>query len=369
MTGEGIKSQARRKRAWLGVAGVGIGLAGVWAFAGCLAPFPSSQASDAASEAHVFEAGRDAGSDEGGDAREIKDSSMDQHHAAPECSIDQKTYPEGTTNPSNACQSCQPGMGATVWSNAADGTSCGTDGVCYQGICSSGCEIADIFYTNTTVNPANGCQACNPGMSTKAWSDVDDIACSGGTCCSGSCVDESTDLSNCGACGNVCNAAIASTNPTCNPQGLCQYTLASGLGYPQGIAVDATNVYWTDNVNMTVTKMPSAGGTATILATGQGSPYDIALDATNVYWLNSGSGSVVKLALAGGTDAGVTLASDQNFPFAITVDATNVYWTTYSGGTVMKVPISGATAPTMIASGQTSPDYSSGSRRGCDGVG
>jgi hypothetical protein len=191
-------------------------------------------------------------------------------------------------------------------------------------------------------------------------------------------------------------------------------TLAS-MQEPVAMAVDAENVYWTnsDFGDLTVRKVPIAGGPATILASYQhagpiavdstsvyfasfvpGSPggakgtsalrkvplgggatvtlasepgcaFAIAVDATNLYWLDDTDcagvqGTIKKLPLNGG--AVTTLASSQAFPSHIAVDATNVYWTSccpYSppgaacqDGGVMKVPIAGGTPTTLVAGGE-----------------
>jgi hypothetical protein len=95
-------------------------------------------------------------------------------------------------------------------------------------------------------------------------------------------------------------------------------TLASGLNAPVYIAVDATSVYWTENLvynggtseqgNGTgvVKKVPKGGGTVTTLASGLNASGGIAVDSTNVYWseigtytngaYNDNSGAVKKIA-------------------------------------------------------------------------
>ena len=108
-----------------------------------------------------------------------------------------------------------------------------------------------------------------------------------------------------------------------------------------GIAVDATNVYW------------SSGPPAGVLGGEEGSPRrrdadahpwgrrwlddvtpgPIAIDDVNVYCAD-GSGTVFRVPLAGGRVT--TLATGQTNPDAIAVDATSVYWID-NGSTVMKL--------------------------------
>jgi hypothetical protein len=107
-------------------------------------------------------------------------------------------------------------------------------------------------------------------------------------------------------------------------------------------------VYWANG--STVMKAPIGGGNATQLASGQSFAIAIAVDASNVYWTDQTAGTVMSVPIGGGSPT--TLASGQNAPSALAVDAMNVYWTNSGNGTVMRVPIGGGAA-TVLASGQS----------------
>ena len=121
------------------------------------------------------------------------------------------------------------------------------------------------------------------------------------TQCDAAMVDTNRDNENCGACGSVCAGSCQC--------GRCLVTLATGQGQPRRLAVDGTNVYWTNFSDGTVMKTPArSGGPITALASGQDSPASIAVDGTYAYWTNAGlhatgsdRGLVMRVALAGGS--------------------------------------------------------------------
>jgi hypothetical protein len=161
------------------------------------------------------------------------------------------------------------------------------------------------------------------------------------------CADLTNDSRNCGRCGHDCLGGACSG-------GVCQpLTIASDpTTSPWDIAVDATNVYWTNNTSPgTVMKAPVAGGAATPIATNQISPARIAIDATYAYWTNFDGGTVMRAPLNGGANP-TELASGQNQPMGIRVDETNVYWLNSGDGSVNTCTLTNCTLPTAIATNQ-----------------
>jgi DNA-binding beta-propeller fold protein YncE len=116
-----------------------------------------------------------------------------------------------------------------------------------------------------------------------------------------------------------------------------------------GVAVDATNLYWTNGGNGTVMECAKAdcAGTLVTLASGQSEPSGLAVDATNLYWTNGGNGTVMECAKADCAGTLVTLASGQSEPSGLAVDASFVYW---RGDNIYRCAIGGcANSPDLVA--------------------
>jgi hypothetical protein len=140
---------------------------------------------------------------------------------------------------------------------------------------------------------------------------------------------------------------------TC-PKGGCSGApriVASGASN-MGIAVDATNVYWT--ATTVIESAPKSGGAATTLASANYA-YEIAVDSGYVYWTDQGANGpqgsgIWRVAKTGGNAVQVAnpSAMGSNGPMGIAVDSTNVYFTT-ADGKIWQVAKSGGT-PLLLAS-------------------
>ncbi len=128
------------------------------------------------------------------------------------CVIDGTTYASSATNPTNACESCQPSVGASDWTDATDGIGCGNGDICHVGACVSGCEIAGAFEMADAANPNNQCQSCQPGKSASVWSSISDgTGCGNGQVCSS------------GECGTQCEiTGMVYASAAANPLNSCQ---------------------------------------------------------------------------------------------------------------------------------------------------
>jgi hypothetical protein len=93
---------------------------------------------------------------------------------------------------------------------------------------------------------------------------------------------------------------------------------------PWGVAVNASDAFWTDFANPgNVLRTPIDGGTTVTLNDAQENPGAVVVDATSVYWTASGAGAVAKASLDGGSPA--LVASGIATPQGMAVDATRLY--------------------------------------------
>ena len=132
--------------------------------------------------------------------------------------------------------------------------------------------------------------------------------------------------------------------------------LLSGNKQSNGVAADATSVYWVNKEDGYIKRSDHDFANETPLSNGD-IPWDIEVDETSMYWTERGSspnsGKIMKASKVDGT-GGVTIAVAQASPQGLTIDATHVYWGNAGNGSILKAPLAGGAA-TVLASGQGAP--------------
>ena len=171
--------------------------------------------------------GADTGSSSGADSGSSSgtDAASDASDSGAACTIGGAPYASDEANPNNGCQSCKPATSTSMWTNLADGTSCGNGQVCAVGSCGTQCDIGGTVYASGTANPTNACQTCQPGTSTTQWTTVaTGTSCATGEVCNGT------------SCVAGCYIAGAFDAPGVNPSNACQ-TCQPGTSTTQWTAV------------------------------------------------------------------------------------------------------------------------------------
>jgi hypothetical protein len=259
--------------------------------------------------------------------------------------------PSGTTRCGGTCFD----MSTSLLSCGACDTPCTstatTTATCSGGTCTHACVTGYVSCGGTCVqlstNPAN-CGAC--GRSCAGISDL----CTAGTCagcaegrsaCPGGCQELSYDAANCGACGHVCAAGQRCATGVCLND--VTSTIVTGLSSVIDLVHDADSLYWTEAGQ--VNKIAKGGGTILHLATGRPHPDHLAVAGGWVYWTDDVDGVVTRVPVGGGTAQELSYSTRPDW---IVVDGTNVYFSDWSGATggVYYLPTGGGTTTKITGS-------------------
>jgi hypothetical protein len=187
-----------------------------------------------------------------------------------------------------------------------------------------------------------------------------------GSLCGATCVDLTSDPSNCGYCAHGCGGGGCAA-------GACQPIVLTPIEHiPWSISVQSGTIYWIeqDSNYHILHSMPVGGGPVATLYAAPPQPYDptapendLVVDPTGVYF--GGFADIVGVGLDGGNP--VILGQNNPWPQGMAVDNSNVYWATqgqcpfpYDGGVcqtgfVYQAPKNGNGPVTTLASGEMAP--------------
>jgi sugar lactone lactonase YvrE len=283
----------------------------------------------------VVDSGHPATKDAAEDAAEEGDDGTSN-----DAGTDANTTPDVTTPPVEAMAGCETPDDA------------GPDYVLMM------CGLQCVNIASDMTNCGGCSQPCGATVSGTLCVAGQCLCPSGQTACSNQCTDTQTDQNNCGTCGHSCQGAACAG-------GLCQMTVvvtvdSSEESFITDIAVDSTNVYWTQtNADQGAYYKPFSGGNHFLLNVPNVDPRGIVADGTHVYWTDYSTGGIytygtvvraIQAPLLAPSDDGGAAAN----PVAITTDGTNVYWVDEVANTINEVPVTGGTSH-VLATNQNNP--------------
>jgi hypothetical protein len=113
-------------------------------------------------------------------------------------------------------------------------------------------------------------------------------ACQNGlpTACGGTCVDTTSDVNNCGACGRTCGPTSTCVAGTCGPPVTNVVPPAAGCG-SLNLATSGGVLYWTDQGHGTIRSQSLASCQATTLVSGELGPTLLTTDGATLVWVTS----------------------------------------------------------------------------------
>jgi hypothetical protein len=109
--------------------------------------------------------------------------------------------------------------------------------------------------------------------------------------------------------------------------------IASFLVSPSVLAVDGTNVYWSDSLGVHQCPVGGCGATSPVtLGAGQQNANSIVADGNYVYWAN---GSSVIRAHVGVADSAAAIAQNQAGAATVGTGTKGIYWSVQNGAVMM----------------------------------
>ena len=217
-------------------------------------------------------------------------------------------------------------------------------------VCGSICldATSDVF----------NCGACGVVCPVGGDCIMGDCQCNFGTTeCPDGCVNLLGDPNNCGQCGTICPLGGANTFSYCDA-GACQIICDNGFADCDGAPGNGCEVsLYTDGANCGQCGHSCLGGACafgacavTEVSANISNPRDIVIDAASAYVI--ADGGIHKAPLAGGNPT--LLVADNSLLTRMVLDNADLYFVSYTGGTISKVPVAGG-AVSIVYSGEQSP--------------
>jgi hypothetical protein len=253
-----------------------------------------------------------------------EDSSLPVDTGAPDSAV--VLADTGATDSASGSESGPADSAAPDTGTAACGTS-----TCAGGCCNTAGACV-LFASQSTATCGAGGLACGPCSGGEQCNlSTGTCACPQGmTSCSGTCINVgATDANNCGSCGHGCEGGNCSA-------GVCQPFSFSSSTSPTGLAVNESNVYWTESAG-NVNRQPVSGTSHTSLYSDSLITLDgaISLSSTKVYFVvqESASSYVQADLLGGGGGSTFDATTQPSHLSALTLDANNLYVSSYDSAT------------------------------------
>ena len=111
--------------------------------------------------------------------------------------------------------------------------------------------------------------------------------------------------------------------------------LGGGPPIAGNIALDMSTIYWSSSEG--IHSMPRVGGNVTNLAPASATVHALEVDATHVYWTDDMLGLVQRVSKDGNGKPEI-LAYNQQGPWGLALDGQYVYWSNTATGEIFKVP-------------------------------
>lgn len=156
------------------------------------------------------------------------------------------------------------------------------------------------------------------------------------------------------------DAGAAAAAPTAEtpPPGLPVTVLVKDLRGPNALAVDKGSVYWVDELDGDLARVPKRGGITMTVVPGNGTPFSlpssVAVDDSDVYFTSQidRTSSLARQDKNGGKPT-IVASSTVAALGCVVVDESHIYWV--GGGAIMRAPKSGG-PPASVAGGQKGAD-------------